>query len=112
VSLKMKKYRLKGQSTLEYAFLVAIVAAAVIAMQFYIKRALEGRIKQSGDEISEPYDSELMQWSSIRTSVQGTTTINTDIEEVDAEEKEFNVNSRITQRETVSRTGSEHLNPW
>jgi hypothetical protein len=33
-----------GQSILEYAVLLAIVAAAFTAMSFYIKRAVQGKI--------------------------------------------------------------------
>ncbi|MFH1691012.1 MAG: hypothetical protein ABIC68_00360 [Candidatus Omnitrophota bacterium] len=33
-----------GQAVLEYAVLVAIVAAAFISMSFYIKRAVQGSI--------------------------------------------------------------------
>ena len=36
--------RLKGQSTAEYAILIALVIAAIIAMQTYAKRALQARI--------------------------------------------------------------------
>jgi uncharacterized protein (UPF0333 family) len=105
----MKKNRLRGQSTLEYAMVVAIIAAAVIAMQFYIKRAVEGRAKQAGDEISEPYDSELMASSAITTRVNSTTTIfSTPWQMGD----EFVVRQDVDKHEEVTRTGSEHLNPW
>ena len=33
-----------GQSILEYAVLLAIVSAAFIAMSFYVKRAVQGKI--------------------------------------------------------------------
>ena len=38
-----------GQTTLEYAAMVAIVAGALLAMSFYIKRALSGRWRAVGD---------------------------------------------------------------
>jgi uncharacterized protein (UPF0333 family) len=105
----MKRFRLKGQSTLEYALLVAIIAAAVLAMQFYIKRSVEGRAKQAGDEISEPYDSELMQSSAITTRVTGRTTVgNTPVQMGE----EYAVIQEMHQQENVTRTGAEHLNPW
>ena len=39
--------RLKGQSTAEYAILIGLVIAAAVAMQIYVKRALQGRIHRS-----------------------------------------------------------------
>ncbi len=42
-SLKEKKRHL-GQAVLEYAVLVAIVAAAFITMSLYIRRAVQGSI--------------------------------------------------------------------
>jgi hypothetical protein len=46
----------RGQSVLEYGFLIACIAAAVLGMQFYVKRAIQGRIKQTADQIGSPYD--------------------------------------------------------
>lgn len=45
----------RGQGTLEYAIIIAVVVAALIAMQVYIKRGLQGKLKQSSDEIGEQY---------------------------------------------------------
>jgi len=41
----------KGQSILEYAVLLSVVAAAMIAMSFYIKRAVQGRINAIDEQI-------------------------------------------------------------
>ena len=40
-----------GQSILEYAVLLSVVAAALIAMSFYIKRAVQGRINAIDEQI-------------------------------------------------------------
>jgi len=45
----------KGQSTLEYAVIMAVVVAALIAMQTYMKRGLQGRMKQASDDIGEQF---------------------------------------------------------
>ena len=45
--LKKLRYRIKGQSTAEYAILIALVVAAVIAMQTYAKRALQGKVRDA-----------------------------------------------------------------
>ncbi len=41
-----------GQSTAEYAVLLAVMAAALIAMQVYVKRGLQGRIRNLADQLS------------------------------------------------------------
>lgn len=45
----------KAQSTLEYAVIIAVVVAALIAMQAYMKRGLQGKFKQASDDIGEQY---------------------------------------------------------
>jgi len=39
----------KGASFVEYSLLIAIVAAALLGMQFYIKRAICSNWKKAGD---------------------------------------------------------------
>ncbi len=39
-----------GQSTLEYAILIAVVIAVLISMQVYVKRAMAGRTKDLADQ--------------------------------------------------------------
>jgi len=46
----------KAQSTLEYAVIIVCVAAALIAMQIYMKRAVSGRLRQTSDDIGQQYD--------------------------------------------------------
>lgn len=45
----------KGQNTLEYAIVIAVIVAALIAMQNYIKRGVQGKMKQATDDIGEQY---------------------------------------------------------
>ena len=45
--LRKLRNRIKGQSTAEYAILIALVVAAVIAMQTYAKRALQARMRDA-----------------------------------------------------------------
>ncbi|MFH1360163.1 MAG: hypothetical protein ABIJ41_03900 [Candidatus Omnitrophota bacterium] len=47
--LRKLRKRIKGQSTAEYAILIALVVAAVIAMQTFAKRALQARIKGASE---------------------------------------------------------------
>jgi len=45
----------RAQSTLEYALIIAVVVGALIAMQVYVKRGLQGKLKDSADQIGEQY---------------------------------------------------------
>ena len=42
----------KGQSTIEYALLIAIVAAAFLAMQLYMQRAVQANFRLVEDQIN------------------------------------------------------------
>jgi Flp pilus assembly pilin Flp len=40
---------------LEYALIVAVVVAGLIAMQYYMKRGVQGKLRESTDQIGEQY---------------------------------------------------------
>ena len=42
-------YNRKGQSTGEYALVFAIILGAIVAMQTYVKRGIQGRVKSGTD---------------------------------------------------------------
>ena len=44
-----KKLSKRAQTTAEYAILIALVVGAVVAMQVYIKRGIQGRVKNAVD---------------------------------------------------------------
>jgi len=88
----------RGQSTLEYGIVIAIVVAALIAMQVYIKRGVQGRLKQASDDIGE-------QFSPATSTSEYTTTIgSTSKETVSA----GTTKTEITRGEQ-KRTGSESI---
>ena len=45
----------KGQSTLEYAILIIVVMAALLSIQVYVKRGIQGRFKSAADDIGDQY---------------------------------------------------------
>ena len=45
----------RGQSTLEYAVLMIVIIAALIAIQTYIKRGVQGRLKSATDDIGDQF---------------------------------------------------------
>jgi Flp pilus assembly pilin Flp len=48
----MFKLNKKAQSTAEYALVIALVIAAVVAMQVYVRRGLQGRMKDTTDYLA------------------------------------------------------------
>jgi len=48
-------FRKRGQSTLEYAVVIAVVVGALIASQTYFKRGVQGKFKQASDDIGEQF---------------------------------------------------------
>ncbi len=49
------KRRKKGQSTLEYAILIIIIIGALLSIQVYIKRGIQGRLKGAADDIGDQF---------------------------------------------------------
>ncbi len=49
------KRRKKGQSTLEYAILIIIIIGALLSIQVYIKRGIQGRLKAATDDIGDQF---------------------------------------------------------
>lgn len=47
--------RRKAQSILEYAVILSVVVAGIVAMNTYMKRAAEGKLRESADRIGSQY---------------------------------------------------------
>ena len=45
----------RGQSTLEYAVLATVIIGALLTIQVYIKRGVQGRLKSAADDIGDQY---------------------------------------------------------
>ena len=45
----------RGQSTLEYAVLIIVIVGALLTIQVYIKRGVQGRLKSAADDIGDQY---------------------------------------------------------
>lgn len=89
----------KGQSTLEYAIIVVVIVAALLAMQVYIKRGVQGKLRSSTDDVGEQYSPQ------ITTGQYTTTTGSTQHETVTAG---GGTTTQVT-RGQQSRTGSESV---
>lgn len=94
----------KGQSTLEFAVLIAVVVAAVIAMQIYMKRGVSGKLKSGVDEIGEQYDPVAF------NSTYSTTSYSQRQDTVNATTRV--TRSELKAAETSTKTGSESVSAW
>jgi hypothetical protein len=72
----------KGQSVMETAVLVLVIVGALIAMQIYLKRGIQGRLRGGVDSIGEQYDPQATSSSfTINHTSNATTTTNTSTQE-------------------------------
>lgn len=46
----------RAQTSLEYAVIIAVIVAALITMQAYIKRGIQGKLRAAADELGQQYD--------------------------------------------------------
>lgn len=58
----------RGQSTLEYAILVVVIIMALIGIQAYLKRGLQGRMRESTDQIGEQFSAEFTTYNMVSKS--------------------------------------------
>ncbi len=94
----LRLFNKKAQSTLEYAILIGVVVAALIATQVYLKRGYQGKLRESADSAGE-------QFSPGYTTYDYTTTATTVSNEtvIDGESR-----TDITQQ-TTNRHGNESV---
>jgi len=64
--------KFKGQSTLEYAVLIIIIIGALLSIQVYIKRGIQGRLKSAADDIGDQYSPGNTNWIQTTTVNSGT----------------------------------------
>lgn len=65
----------KGQSTLEYAIIIAVVVAGLLMVQIYIKRSVQGRAREAADDIGNQYSAGLTTGNT--TTTRNGTTVET-----------------------------------
>jgi len=98
----------KAQSTLEYAVLIIVIAAALLAMQAYFKRGIQGRARSSADEISGG-----LMYAPGETTAQSTVTRSitegarsytetTDSGEKNISENTFEMNQQTSRQDTIA----------
>ncbi len=93
--------RIKGQSILEYAMIIAVVVGALLAIQIYMKRGLQGRLRESSDQIGEQFDAE-------KTDISRTTTHTGTTKQV----VESGQTTSTTTGEKRTETGKDVVGAW
>ena len=88
---------MQGQSTLEYAVLVVIIIGALLTIQVYIKRGVQGRLKSSSDDIGD-------QFSPGNTNVIKTTITNSKTQETFGIDTQGESVSKLNQPEVTNTT--------
>jgi len=87
----------KGQSTLEYGLIIAVVVAALLAINYYMKKGMQGKLKESTDSIGRQFAPET--FSTAWQSVSSGNTVTTENRAV----ADGSTTSNIIQAETVTR---------
>jgi hypothetical protein len=103
-----KNYIRRGQSTLEYTLMVICIVAALVTMQYYIKRAVQGRVRESADSIGDQYAPKSMD-SRITVTQTGTTTIVANQVTDPTDPARFGLQTTSTTDETTTRNGYENV---
>ena len=106
------KKRNKGQSTIEYAMLIACLVAALLAMQIYIKRAIQGRMREASDSIGEQYAPQHVTDAQFTIKQEGYTVVESEEVEITPGQKDFGMQTTISTHETVSRYGHEYMDEF
>lgn len=104
----------KAQVTVEYAMVAICIVAALLTMQYYIKRAAQGRLREAADSIGGQYDPRHIVSSQTTLTQSGTTiTESEQVRESSQKAEEGSIDGVKTTTKTVGevneRTGNEEL---
>lgn len=101
----------RGQSTIEYAVLAAVLVGALLSMQIYMKRGVSGRLRQAADSIGAQYAPRKATSDMTQTVISDTTTKSKILldQPVGAETADVMVTETIINNDSTSRTGSEKV---
>ncbi len=108
--IRLCHYKTIGQSAVEYAVLLAIVATALIAMQVYFKRGLQGRIRDLANQVS-PSQYEQGRATSYYATNQFGTVVQTYENGIALTYQDGNDSKHESTPETMIRSGNETVMP-
>lgn len=117
----MDKNKLRmAQAMIEYAVLFAILAGSLVAMQIYVKRAMQGRFRESADTIGTQYAPKSAASAYTTTINPSVTSTNSTLVwlrnasgqpllEPDTGLPVFGIETNTTYSETTTKSGSENM---
>jgi predicted hydrocarbon binding protein len=99
----------KAQSILEYAVLTACFIAALVGMQIYLKRGIEGRLKATADDLGRQYaPKNTLSETTITFSSQTITEVKSGVKKDQDTGKEYDETTTTTTiNETQTQQGDE-----
>jgi hypothetical protein len=97
----MLKLKRKGQSTAEYAIVIGLVIAAAVAMQVYVKRGIQGKVRDAVDNTlaATQYEPYYLSTTSDSSRAENTT----------AKTEKGGGVSRVINKDEASRTGTQDI---
>lgn len=95
----------KGQSVLEYGLIIAVVVAALLAINTYMKKGMQGKLKESTDQIGRQFEPATFS-TAWKTASSGKTTTTEKRNAEAGAEVSGDTTSDIATAETITR--SEH----
>jgi uncharacterized protein (UPF0333 family) len=102
--IRLKKNR--AQSTLEYAILIGVIVAGLVAMQVYLKRGYQGKLRESADSMGE-------QFSPGQTTYQSTTSTRTSSSETAKEGSTVTeIGEQKSSRDSTEKLGEASKEKW
>lgn len=107
----LKKLFNRGQSFLEYSILIACIILALLAMQTYLKRGIQGKLRESADQIGAQYEPTKTSSDFTISSKSSITTVSTLT--IDEETDSTNATTMVTtDYDEQTRKGSETVGAY
>jgi hypothetical protein len=105
-----------GQTVLETAVLIVILVAALVAMQVYMKRGIQGRLRENMDSIGGQYDPERTTSDMITNQASSVTTTSVTARHTVGDpwtgmlpDRSVTTSTSVTDYENSSTTGHESV---
>ena len=97
----------KGQSTVEYALVIAAILAGLLGVQIYLKRGIEGRLHQIGEGFGFVYAPKATTGvSTLRHQQRQVDTFTSEKDPFDPEKRTVIITSEVTADERI-QSGQE-----
>lgn len=120
INRNKKIFGIRAQGMIEFAVIVACVAAAFLGMRVYIKRSLMGKLRQSADEIGGQY-SPLSSAANMTVTVTSNSTNTPALTQLKSGGSYvydtynlpvYGISSATDSTETTNRTNNESVGPY